>query len=90
MSQQLKIHCPRCGSPPLRSLSIKHSAWLLDCSTDFIDDHIKRGTIDTITLRSPDPSATRKLVRIPIDELVKLMEERTGMNSMVEDTIKDW
>jgi len=76
--------------PHLRSLSARHSAELLDCSTDFIDSHIRQGTINSFALRSPNPGATRKMIRIPIEELLKIIEERPGLNSLVDNAIKDW
>jgi len=71
-------------------VSIKHAADLLDCSTDFISDHIASGTINSAKLKSPRGEVKRKRVRIPISELQKIVDLVPGMNSLVENAIKDW
>lgn len=81
--------CPHCGVPQLKSLSVEQCAKMLDCSTDFIRDHIKNGTIDCIGLRSPKQGATRQLTRIPVIELLKIVEQRPGLGSMVEEALTE-
>lgn len=89
MSRQSDLYCPHCGVPQLKSLSVEQCAKMLDCSTDFIRDHIKNGTIDSIGLRSPKQGVTRQLTRIPVIELLKIVEQRPGLVSMIEEVLTE-
>jgi len=86
---QEEHYCRYCGSPLLRLLSKKECAELLSVSTDFIDDHIAKGTIDTTLIKSPKGSNARRPIRIPISELHKLVEYRPGLDSMVRQAIEE-
>lgn len=69
-------------------LSVKHAAEILDVSGDFIRDHIYRGTISTIALKSAKGSGTKQPVRIPESEIEKLIDQmRPGLDSMVEGVL---
>lgn len=68
---------------------MKHCAEMLDCSSDFILDHVDSGTIDCIGLKSPKQGATRQLIRVPVLELLKIVEQRPGLESMVEEALTE-
>ena len=88
MSGSPDNYCQHCGLPQLRSLSVEQCAEVLDCSTDFIRAHIKNGTIDCIGLRSPKQGTTRQLIRVPVVELLKIIEQRPGLDSRVEEALE--
>jgi len=69
-------------------LSVKQAARLLDVSTDFINDHITKGTIGTVALKSANGTGARKPVRILATDLDRLIDEiRPGLEPMVEDAM---
>ncbi|MFC1746842.1 helix-turn-helix domain-containing protein [Candidatus Neomarinimicrobiota bacterium] len=80
-------YCQYCGGSTDKYLSVETVAALLDCSTDFIRDQIKEGRIDCVILKSPRRGATRKPIRIPANEIHKIIERRRGIDSMVQDTL---
>lgn len=89
MSKKRNQYCAHCGSPDIRVVSIKTATELLEVSQDFIRRHIEAGTISTIALRSPSAESGRMLVRIKLDELLKLIEERPGVNELVENALSN-
>ncbi len=65
-------------------LSIKHAAEYLDVSPDFIRDHIQKGTISTVVLKSASGSGTRQPVRLLRTELDNLIDQFIpGLDSVV-------
>lgn len=82
-------YCTYCGAELRKMLSIRHSAELLDASPDFIRDHIARGTISTVALRSANGNGGRQPVRIHASELEKLIEMRPGMDESVNKALAD-
>ena len=50
---------------------------MYDVSPDYIDDHVKKGTLRSVALKSAKGRGVRKPVRIPISELENLIEENS-------------
>ena len=74
------------GTPPCDYFSIRHAAEKFDVSTDFIRDHIEKGTIRTVVLKSASGNGTRQPVRIPVEELEALIaEHRAGLDDLVHE-----
>jgi len=74
------------GIPPCDYLSIKHAAERFDVSPDFIRDHIEKGTISTVVLKSASGNGTRQPVRIPVEELEALIaEHRAALDDLLHE-----
>ena len=63
---QIKF-CPNCGSSLDTFLSVESASKLLDCSQEFVRSRILNRTISFVKVG--------RMVRIPISEIQKLIEE---------------
>ena len=69
-------------------LSVKHAAQALDVSADFIRDHIAKGTISTVTLKTANGKGVRQPVRIYAADLERFVDMiNVGLEPMVEEVI---
>ena len=82
-------YCSYSGSQLIRPVSLRHAAKLMDCSPDFIADHIAKGTIDSALLKSPLGNGTQQSIRIPISELDKIVELVPRLDSMVAEALEE-
>ena len=81
-------YCESCGTLPGRLISVKHAAEYFDVSQDFIRDHITKGTINTVTLKTASGSGTRQPVRIYAADLERLLDViNVGLEPMLEEVL---
>ena len=83
-------YCASCGTLPGRLISVKHAAERIDVSQDFIRDHITKGTISTVTLKTANGNGTRQPVRLYLDDLERLIDTiNIGIEPYLEPIVEE-